>query len=167
MTAISSLLHMNVIHLDERWKIIMPDINALLRRVCRRAFANVVLECDEKCELAVVLANDATVQDLNHTYRGKNKPTNVLSFPADNDPGLALEGGMRMLGDVVLSLDTIEKEAVEQEKTFLHHLTHLVVHGFLHVLGYDHEREKDARLMEALEVHILHGLGISNPYEAR
>jgi probable rRNA maturation factor len=105
-------------------------------------------------ELTVVLADDAFIRELNKTYRGKNKPTNVLSFV----------GSREHLGDVVLALETIQKEAAMQKKTFKGHATHLLVHGTLHLLGHDHENESDAETMEALEIKILKKLGVANPY---
>ena len=107
-------------------------------------------------EIAVVLADDEFVKSLNSQYRGKNKPTNVLSFPAEGDEG--------ELGDIILALQTIEKEAKEQGKSFRSHATHLLVHGFLHLLGYDHINDKDAENMEKMEIKILGKLAIANPY---
>jgi probable rRNA maturation factor len=109
----------------------------------------------KKFEISVVLADDAFVKELNKQYRGKDKPTNVLSFPSD----LAGE-----LGDIVFAFETIEKEAKEQQKTFRNHTAHLLVHGFLHLLGHDHMDEKEARIMENKEIKILKKLGINNPY---
>ena len=115
-----------------------------------------VKACISEGEISIVLADNNFIQNLNHVYRGKDKPTNVLSFPQD-EPGL--------LGDVILAYETIEKEANEQEKSFEDHLTHLIVHGTLHLLGHDHEDDKEAKEMEALEIEILEKLGIKNPYE--
>lgn len=113
-------------------------------------------------ELSVVLSDDAHVRDLNRDYRGKDKPTNVLSFPAELD--MDIPGAPRMLGDIVLALETVQREALEQSKTAEAHLTHLSVHGLLHLLGYDHIEEEEAQQMEALEVRLLADLGIANPY---
>ena len=111
-----------------------------------------------------MLADDATVQDLNRTWRNKDKPTNVLSFPAAEQP---LQPGMaRPLGDVVLAYDTLVRESAEQSKPFEHHFAHLLVHGTLHLLGQDHETgEAEADAMEALEIAALRGLGVPNPYD--
>lgn len=109
-------------------------------------------------EVSVVLANDSLVHTLNRTYRQKDKPTNVLSFPteetANNVP----------IGDVVLAFETLENEAATQFKNFRDHFLHLVVHGTLHLLGYDHETDEDAHHMEDMEIWILRRLGVVNPY---
>lgn len=123
-----------------------------------------------KLEISVVLADDALVRTLNRTYRDKDKPTNVLSFPLldadeENFPEIPDEDERLGLGDLVLSLETLERESLEQKKIFREHFLHLVVHGTLHLLGYDHERgEKDAQLMEDTEIWILGRLGCKNPY---
>lgn len=108
--------------------------------------------------VSVALSSDANVALLNERFRGKSKPTNVLSFPA----GVGSPEGQ--LGDIILALETVEREAREQDIPFPHHVQHLVVHGVLHLLGYDHETTADAERMEALEIAILSKLGITNPY---
>jgi probable rRNA maturation factor len=117
-------------------------------------------------ELAVVLADNRTSRRLNRTWRGKDKPTNVLSFPAAG-AGSGPRNAPRLLGDVVLAGGVVAAEAQAQGKQLAAHLTHLVVHGVLHLLGHDHERDRDAERMEALEVRILRRLGVANPYEER
>jgi probable rRNA maturation factor len=113
------------------------------------------------CEVAVAFADDARVRDLNRDFRGKDKPTNVLSFPAPAAPGLP---GPRPLGDIVLARETVAAEAAADGKPLEHHIRHLVVHGFLHLLGYDHETDADADRMEGLETEVLAALGVADPH---
>lgn len=116
-------------------------------------------------ELSVVLADDDTVRDLNARFRGKDAPTNVLSFAAlDDEDAPRPEGAPLLLGDVVLAYETCDREASEQNKSLSDHYTHLVVHGVLHLLGHDHEDDGEAGEMEALETSILAGLGVPDPY---
>jgi probable rRNA maturation factor len=137
---------------DARWQGLFPhpeqSISALVQSILTQEGA-----CGE---LSVVLSADAHMQHLNAQFRGQNKPTNVLSFPAEDDG---------MLGDIVLSYDTLSREAAQQNKTLHDHALHLLVHGVLHLLGYDHEEEAQAAAMEAREVALLSQYGISNPYE--
>jgi probable rRNA maturation factor len=125
-------------------------------------------------ELAIVLSNDSTIRALNRGWRGKNAPTNVLSFPAAPDlpvrtAGLRRGGGKSRdlspyIGDIVIAYQTTYREAVAQGKPFDHHLAHLAVHGFLHLLGYDHDNDRDAEKMESLERRILGRLAVPDPY---
>jgi len=120
---------------------------------------------DGPAELSVVLADDALVQQLNRDYRGKDKPTNVLSFALTEAEEPEPEEGMPvLLGDVILAFETVRREAAEQSKSPDDHLTHLVVHGVLHLLGYDHETDDEAEEMEALETRLLASFGIADPY---
>lgn len=112
-------------------------------------------------ELSVVLTNDAEQRELNRDWRGKDSATNVLSFPQIEPFGPVIG----ILGDVILARETLEREALDLGKSLSDHFTHLIVHGFLHILGYDHIDEQDALAMEALETQILAGLGIADPYE--
>ena len=118
-------------------------------------------------ELTVILADDAAVRALNAEWRGKDKPTNVLSFPAATPEEIARAragGPPLLLGDVVLALETCRREAEDEGKPLADHLAHLVVHGVLHLLGHDHATEPEAERMEALEVAVLARLGIADPY---
>ena len=108
--------------------------------------------------LAVLLTDDAAVRRLNAQWRGIDKPTNVLSFPAAKTPGTAI------LGDIAIAHETTAREAETEDKPFAHHLSHLAAHGFLHLMGYDHEKDGDAETMEQLERVILARLGMPDPY---
>jgi probable rRNA maturation factor len=119
-------------------------------------------------ELAVMLTDDAGIRTLNSNWRGIDKPTNVLSFPALQPTGPVGPGDApRMLGDIAIAYDTTRREADDEQKPFDHHLSHLAVHGFLHLIGYDHEKNGDAEAMETLEREILAQLGIPDPYADR
>lgn len=121
-----------------------------------------------KSEVSILLTDENYSRQLNYTYREKDKSTNVLSFPAFTREELVLLGKQQpslILGDVVLSLENILKEAKDQHKQFLNHLMHLTVHGTLHLLGYDHQYESQALEMENLEINILSLMNVINPYQ--
>lgn len=148
---------------DERWHSAAPDLEAFVARAVEAALAVAPQPPENACEISVLLADDATVQALNRSWRGKDKPTNVLSFPAPAQPSHA--GVAAPLGDVVLAYDTLLRESAEQSKPLADHLAHLLVHGTLHLLGQDHETgEAEAEAMEALEVEALRALGLPDPY---
>ncbi|MEP3227380.1 MAG: rRNA maturation RNase YbeY [Parasphingorhabdus sp.] len=119
-------------------------------------------------EISIKLSDNAEVQSLNVAYRGKNKPTNVLSFPqipADLLPSLSnSDDGEILLGDIILAHAVCSKEAVEKSIAMADHASHLMVHGVLHLLGYDHQTDAEAEIMESLETRALHTIGIANPY---
>ena len=153
---------------DDRWMEVLPDCESLIAMCTDQVFkhGNYLAEANEM-ELSVTLTNDHHIQQLNNDYRGKNSPTNVLSFPQlNNDKDLEhTTEPIIMLGDVVVALETIEREAIEQNKTLQDHFIHMVIHSILHLLGYDHENQSDAETMEALEIKILSDMGIKNPYQ--
>jgi probable rRNA maturation factor len=129
----------------------------------RRAIATAAPAAARTAELSVTLTSDRAMRALNRRWRGRDKPTNVLSFPA----AAAKRGAPRLIGDVVIAYETTAAEARAQGKPFDHHLAHLAVHGFLHLLGYDHESDDEADAMERRERRILATLGIPDPYAAR
>jgi probable rRNA maturation factor len=110
-------------------------------------------------EVSLLFCDDARIKELNRQFRGQDKPTNVLSFPGP-DP---LESA-HFLGDIAIAYETVAREAEEQGKSLEHHCRHMIVHGFLHLLGHDHEDDEEAEFMEATEIHILARLGVENPY---
>lgn len=114
-------------------------------------------------ELSLLFTGDEAIRAINREWRGKDAATNVLSFPGtDVAPG---EPGGVILGDIVIAFETVTSEAELEGKPFRHHLTHLIVHGFLHLFGYDHMNDDEARIMEGLETRILQGLAIPDPYD--
>jgi probable rRNA maturation factor len=135
----------------------VPDAEAALRRAIAEA-ASMVSTTDG--ELAIVLTDDSAIRTLNRQWRGKDAATNVLSFPATEPQG----GAPALLGDIMIAYETAAREASAENKLFMHHLAHLAVHGFLHLLGYDHAVEKEADAMERLEIAILARLGVPDPY---
>src|ERR1700738_1540416 len=144
-----------------------PDAEAVIQRAIAAAAEMVDADTSE-AEVAVMLTDDAGIRTLNSNWRGIDKPTNVLSFPAlpPTGPG-GPDDAPRMLGDIAIAYETTRKEADDEQKPFDHHLSHLAVHGFLHLIGYDHEKDDDAEAMETLEQEILAQLGIPDPYVDR
>lgn len=139
----------------------VPEVAELCARIA--AACQPTINHDTALAATVLLTNDAHVHDLNARFRDQNRPTNVLSFPNDDeepDP----ETGALYLGDIAISYETVLREAAEADKPLQHHLTHMVVHGILHLAGFDHLDDDEAEEMESLEVGILKEFGISDPY---
>lgn len=158
------------------WLRRVPDARARCRRLVRAALAaggfdSARLGSGRTAELSLVLGDDALLQRLNREFRRKNKPTNVLSFPALDPQDAAMDHpagpAILPLGDVAIAYETTACEAREQGKTLSAHLSHLVVHGVLHLLGYDHMTKAQATDMETLETAVLARFGLSDPYRAR
>ena len=144
-----------------------PDAEAIVQRAIAAA-AEIVDADVGDAELAVMLTDDAGIQTLNLNWRGTDKPTNVLSFPALQPTGaVGPDDAPRMLGDIAIAYQTTRREADDEAKPFDHHLSHLAIHGFLHLIGYDHEKDGEAEAMETLEAQILAQLGIPDPYADR
>jgi probable rRNA maturation factor len=143
---------------DDSWRKALTQAEALVRAAAEAALQAVAPGAGDD-GVTVLLADDAAVRELNASFRHKDYATNVLSFPAPENP----EGH---LGDIALAYGVCAREAEEQGKLLAHHLQHLVAHGVLHLLGYDHENDEEADEMEDLERTILAGLGVSDPYAA-
>ncbi|MCB1380267.1 MAG: rRNA maturation RNase YbeY [Alphaproteobacteria bacterium] len=146
---------------DAGW-LAIAGLEALVRDAVAATFAAVDRN-DADYDVSIVFAGDDTVAALNAEWRSKARPTNVLSFPAEPMPVPA--GEPRPLGDMILAAGVVAAEAADQHKSLPAHTTHLIIHGLLHLMGYDHETDEDAMAMESLEKRILKGLGISDPYE--
>jgi probable rRNA maturation factor len=127
----------------------------------RAAIAAVATLAKASGEVSIVLTDDAAIRALNRDWRGIDKPTNVLSFPA------AKGARPELLGDIVIAYETVARECADEDRLFLHHLAHLAVHGFLHLMGYDHQSEAQADEMEALESRVMTLLRMPDPYLAR
>ena len=157
------------VHCDA-WIAACPEAAALAATAARAALARTATPtAGGSLILGLILTDDAEQRRLNRTYRGIDAPTNVLSFAladlaAAPESGAAPAGAPVLLGDVVLAFATVEREAAEQHKSLADHLAHLVVHGVLHLLGFDHQSAADAAAMEAREVAILQTLGVPDPY---
>jgi probable rRNA maturation factor len=144
-----------------------PDAETVIQRAISAAAEATDADSGD-AELAVMLTDDAGIRTLNNNWRGIDKPTNVLSFPALQPTGpRGDDDAPRMLGDIAIAYETLRREADEEQKPFEHHLSHLAVHGFLHLVGYDHETDGEAEAMEALEREVLAQLGIPDPYAER
>ncbi len=156
---------------DSRW--LSADLEALAHRSVAVVLATLDIDVDH-AEIAILGCDDAQIADLNADFRDKPTPTNVLSWPdvdlspeADGEhphPPTPDPDGSISLGDIAIAYDTCAREAAEQNKQMADHVTHLIVHGTLHLLGYDHIGDKDAAVMEALEVKLLGILGVPDPY---
>ncbi|MHA1539693.1 MAG: rRNA maturation RNase YbeY [Alphaproteobacteria bacterium] len=159
--AIYEGISLNIQVLNDVWNTGVPDIETFCPLVVNAAF-RMVVPGHADTEIALVLANNVFIHDLNLRYRGKDKPTNVLSFPTEE---MQDDDGVMTLGDIVFGYETLIEECATQKKEFKDHFAHLLVHGVLHLLGFDHIEESDAVEMESLEIKILQELSIKNPYE--
>ncbi len=162
---------------DKLWqkedKLIVKKLKSLIKRIVPKTSLENLIKNGINIEISVLLTNDAKIKELNRRYRNQDKITDVLSFPLIDTnlikngelSKINLETDLLVLGDIILTRETIKKDAAKQDKSFADHLTHLVIHSLLHLIGYDHEKNaKDAKIMESLEVKLLKELDISNPY---
>lgn len=128
----------------------------------QRWLSNAVEKFQSQAEVTVRIVDEEESHQLNHEYRGKDKPTNVLSFPFEAPPGIEID----LLGDLIICRQVVEREAKEQGKPLMAHWAHMVVHGSLHLLGYDHIEDDEAEEMESLETEIMQSMGFEDPYIA-
>lgn len=149
----------------EKWTAELQEIEPFLASVAGQTLLRTAFKDMKNTELSIVLADNAFVQNLNHIYRGKDKPTNVLSFPQNTPESFEKGEHAPILGDVILAFETVKSESISQNKKMKDHTAHLLVHGILHLLGFDHETADEAQRMETLEIKILDSLSIKNPYE--
>ena len=160
---------------DEFWEEEFPNLEEILTEISQEVFykSNLLssIKTSANIELSFVFTKNRAIQELNENYRGQNIPTNVLSFPSESKTSLQdklekedLLINDILLGDIVLASGVVRREAQNQTKPLFHHTSHLLVHGLLHLVGYDHVIERDAEIMESLEIEILNNLGIPNPY---
>jgi probable rRNA maturation factor len=148
---------------DARWNTALPNAGALIEKAVSLALADIEAN-GRVIEVGVRLVDDGTIQALNRDWRGRDKPTNVLSFPL-GDPGPVTDPDFPwLIGDIVMSYDTVTAEAIRDSKPLEHHVVHLAIHATLHLIGHDHEDEAEAEAMEAAEIRLLAGLGIADPY---
>jgi probable rRNA maturation factor len=163
---------------DSEWEVQLPMLrdlyiattNKVVERLIERDRTKLSPDIKATVEISILFTDDANIKILNREYRNQNKPTNVLSFPDTEISKSALDetaklGESLFLGDIILARETIFTEAVDQHKSILDHLSHMLVHSLLHLAGYDHIDDDEAEEMEALEIKILAELNISNPYD--
>ena len=148
---------------DNAWTAV-PDVEWHVYTAAEAAFAAAGATVEEVTEVSIALVDDATIRELNRNWRGKDAPTDVLSFPA---MPIAVPGAPALLGDIAVAFETTARDAAAEGKTLADHLAHLVAHGMLHLLGYDHLKAAEAERMESTERAILKGLGIADPYAGR
>ncbi|MGB0671544.1 MAG: rRNA maturation RNase YbeY [Rhodospirillales bacterium] len=168
------LFELDVDLADDGWSDVIADSEAVARRAVEAALAGGLPDAPfgkalssvpaRGVEVALCLADDATIRTLNRDYRGQDKATNVLAFAALDDDAPLPPAGPLPLGDVIIARETLVAEALRDGKDVKAHFTHLVVHGILHLLGYDHMTDDDAERMESLEIAILSGLDLPDPY---
>ena len=167
-------LELDVIVDVPAWLDALPTAEAICRRSAAAAFhaagaAVPEAEAEAEAEASVVLSNDACIKTLNAAWRGKDEATNVLAFPAADVPQARAAGPLQpplIIGDVIIALETAAAEARVEGKDLGDHLSHLVVHGMLHLLGYNHQTGDEADEMESLEVAVLASVGVADPYAA-
>ncbi len=158
-------VHVDILSEEKDWGKARLGLTALVPDVLDLAYLTLPSKPAAPLEITVTLTNDAEIKKINREHRGKNKPTNVLSFPLwETLEEIPVSKDPVPAGDIIIALETMKREALEQGKSLKHHFCHMLVHGFLHLLGYDHMTDSEAEEMETLETKILKKLGIKDPY---
>lgn len=164
------MLTIDIIKSHNKWRTHKCVGKPFVRSILSKTFAKFQnFRSAQKIEVTILLTDNDQMQTLNNQFLGKNKPTNVLSFPDEERNyktilELRLENSYINLGDIAFGYEIIEEEANQQGKEFKHHFAHLLVHGLLHLLGFDHETDEEAQVMHAMEIEVLRELSISSPY---
>jgi probable rRNA maturation factor len=169
---LSSKTELGLLHIDvtvdcSQWNEVLPGAATLARKACNAVFNKVrTASSDQTAEVSILLSNDVLVRRLNSEYRNLDEPTNVLSFATaiNETPLTSLP---LLLGDIIVAYETLVNEASSEDKKISDHLCHLIVHGMLHLLGFDHQALVDADIMENIEINILQKLNVENPYQVR
>lgn len=152
-------IELEIVYHSNEWRK-FKNLERGIQRAVQATFSKVGMQEDRPILISLALSDDVEIQRLNASFRGKDKPTNVLSFPAGDDEWAPAEGPIS-IGDVILAYETVMREAEEQKLAPQDHIHHLVIHGILHNLGFDHENDHDAEIMEGLEREILESLKVS------
>jgi probable rRNA maturation factor len=156
---------------DEQWLTVIDNLQNIILKTSVKVLEKLnIFKITQAIEFSIILADNNFIHNLNKKYREADKPTNCLTFPSENlKPNKITEktflNKFAILGDIIFSFAIISQESKDQQKSFEDHFTHLLVHSLLHFFGYDHINEKDALIMEPLEIEILKDLGINSPYE--
>lgn len=168
-------INIDLVTKSKKWSAV-KNIEKFVEKTCKELILlseiKSFLKKENHLELSISLVSNAQIKKINHEFRNKNKATDVLSFPFLDEKlihKIGFENATKstpqlFLGDIVLAFEVINKEAIAAGKDFNHHLTHLLLHSLLHLIGYDHEKKKDAEEMEKIEIKILQKIGIKNPY---
>lgn len=169
------MINIDVVTKTKKWQE-EKNVEIFIKKICQTLVSltdlKKIIKNNFELEISILLVSDQQIKKINYEFRQKNKATNVLSFPA-LDENLIRKIGLKefvgsseylFLGDIIISYETLKKESLAQKKKFRDHLTHLILHSILHLLGHDHEDEKMANTMESLEIKILKKIGIKNPY---
>ena len=152
----------NIIIDYKNWHYIEPELASNVKLAVIKTIS--VIEIDEDIELSIRLTSDLEMKELNHKYRGKPSPTNVLAFSQEKDSDLLFKYNRIYIGDIAIGYESVHKESCDQKKTLSAHLIHLIIHGLLHLIGYSHKNKIDSKVMEGIEIKVLGILGYKNPY---